>query len=171
MPEETRLLKHGCDLAKAWEKFQRQLPEEHRLPLRGKPPNLSTLFESIEVAQKRWQAARDGTKFGRVKSTFAKVARSMEDHGQILEVIPNNDKYVSLITGSMACIVKVGHDPEPASICKLMSSRPPSITKMLPWRLRIAWSNYVKISCTGRSRSLPIQISHQSRKMSKSFTW
>ncbi|RMZ01524.1 hypothetical protein D0864_03433, partial [Hortaea werneckii] len=106
VPEETRLLKHGRDLAKAWEKFQRQLPEEHRLPLRGKPPSLSMLFESIEVAQKRWQAARDGTKFGRVKSTFAKVARSMDDHSQILEVFPNNDKYVSLITGSMACIVK-----------------------------------------------------------------
>ncbi|RMZ33242.1 hypothetical protein D0859_02608 [Hortaea werneckii] len=106
VPEETSLLKHGRDLAKAWEKFQRQLPEEHRLPLRGKPPSLYTLFESIEVAQKRWQAARDGTKFGRVKSTFAKVARSMDDHSQILDVLPNNDKYVSLITGSMACIVK-----------------------------------------------------------------
>ncbi|KAI7286659.1 hypothetical protein KC345_g992 [Hortaea werneckii] len=30
----------------------------------------------------------------------------MDDHSQILEVLPNNDKYVSLITGSMACIVK-----------------------------------------------------------------
>ncbi|KAI7222710.1 hypothetical protein KC333_g968 [Hortaea werneckii] len=30
----------------------------------------------------------------------------MDDHSQILDVLPNNDKYVSLITGSMACIVK-----------------------------------------------------------------
>ncbi|KAI6841807.1 hypothetical protein KC332_g4127 [Hortaea werneckii] len=106
VPEEIRLLQHSRDLAKAWEKFQRQLPEEHRLPLRGNPPGLSILFESIEQAHKRWQTRRDGTKFGRVKSTFAKVARSMDDHSQILDVLPNNDKYVSLITGSMACIVK-----------------------------------------------------------------
>ncbi|RMY51206.1 hypothetical protein D0865_06483 [Hortaea werneckii] len=106
VPEETRLLKHSCDLAKAWEKFQRQLPEELRLPLRGKPPSLSTLLEAIELAQKSWQAAREGTKFGRVKSMFAKVARSMDDHSQILEVLPDNDKYVSLIVGSMTCIIK-----------------------------------------------------------------
>ncbi|KAI6789778.1 hypothetical protein KC361_g8324 [Hortaea werneckii] len=43
---------------------------------------------------------------GRVKSTFAKVARSIDDHSQILEILPNNDKYVSLVTGSMSCIVK-----------------------------------------------------------------
>ena len=108
MPEGQRPLKQSRDLAKAWEKFQRQLPDEYRLQLRSSPPSLSTLFESLEVAQKRWQAAQDETKFGRVKSTFAKVARSMDDHSQILDVLPNNDKYVSLITGSMACIVKVG---------------------------------------------------------------
>ncbi|RMY38844.1 hypothetical protein D0866_02323 [Hortaea werneckii] len=106
VPEEQRLLKQSRDLAKAWEKFQRQLPDENRLQLRSSPPSLSTLFESIELARKKWQSARDETKYGRVKSTFAKVARSMDDHSQILDVLPNKDKYVSLITGSMACIVK-----------------------------------------------------------------
>lgn len=120
-----------------WEKFQRQLQEELRLPLQDKSPSLLTLLEAIELAQRSWQAAREETKFGRVKSIFAKVARSMEDHSQILKVLPYTDEYVSLIIGSMTCIVKVSHGRERTRI-HININRLPSITKILPWRFPIA---------------------------------
>lgn len=133
------------------------------------PPSFSTLFDSIALAQRRWRTAQDRTEIGRLRSTLAKVARSMDDHRIILEVLPDNNKYLSLIIGSVTCIVKVGHDPDRTRVSTLILNRLPSIMKLLPWRSQTAWSNCVKISRTGRIKSLPIQISHRYRGLYESF--
>lgn len=108
-------MKHGQALAKAWEKFQRKLPAEQRENLRDKPPSLSVLCNAVRSAGSKWQIRRDESKWGAVKSAFAKLSRSTDDYSQLLAVIPANDKYIALLTGSLSAIVKVGVQSDASS--------------------------------------------------------
>lgn len=47
---------------------------------------------------------------GNTKKLFGKLCQQVESHKEILDIIPSGDKYVSLITGSLSTLVKVGRD-------------------------------------------------------------
>jgi hypothetical protein len=98
------LLKCSQALAKAWKTFQQRLPLEQQGILHDAPPKLSTLFNAVKAASNKWEAERDESRWGKTKALFAKLARSADDHSQLLAMVPNNDKYFSLITGSLSAI-------------------------------------------------------------------
>lgn len=99
-------------LAKAWKSFQQKLPPDQREVLHDTPPSLSSLFNAVKAGANKWQADRDGSKWGKTKAVFTRLARSADDHSQLLAVVPNNDKYISLLTGSLSAITNatVRHD-------------------------------------------------------------
>lgn len=67
---------------------------------------MSVLFDAVATAQTTWQDNRDGSKFGKVKKAFARVVRSVDDHSELLAVLPKNDKYVSIVAGTLSSVVK-----------------------------------------------------------------
>ena len=56
-------------------------------------------------ANASWTKKQEG-KVGKSKRLFAKVCQSLDSHKDLFEMLPNNDKYVCLITGSLSSIVK-----------------------------------------------------------------
>lgn len=66
----------------------------------------------MKAGANKWQAEREESKWGKTKAVFTRLARSADDHNQLLAVVPNNDKYISLLTGSLSAITNatVRHD-------------------------------------------------------------
>jgi hypothetical protein len=71
------------------------------------PPSLSSVHNAVQSATLLWRDKRDNTKKGKLKNMIAQVAKSCDNHSDLLSIIPKDDKYVSLIAGSLTSIVKV----------------------------------------------------------------
>lgn len=87
-----------------------KLPESERQSVRNSIPDLPEVHNAVRSAMLTWQEKRDSTKLGKVKKVFEKVYQSCDDHSSLLSIIPNDDKYVSLIAGSLTAIAKVRED-------------------------------------------------------------
>jgi len=100
-------LEQSRKLYAAWDKFLQGLPKEQRQDLVGKPPNLRYLYNAVEKASNTWQDDREGQKRGRLKQVFSDLCGSFRDHSNLLKVIPSDDKYICLLTGSLSAIAQV----------------------------------------------------------------
>jgi hypothetical protein len=94
------------ELAKAWEKFQKCIPKEHRTQIQDGPPKFEEVAKAVTVAHSAWKAKEKG-KVASVKNIFSGLCQSLYDFKDVFAVIPNQDKYVCLLTGTFAAIVKV----------------------------------------------------------------
>jgi hypothetical protein len=70
-------------------------------------PSLRFLFQTVDTASKIWQEDRESKKTGRVKQIFTNLCKNFNDHKALLSVIPSDDKYVCLLSGSLAAIAQV----------------------------------------------------------------
>ena len=99
--------KESRKLAKAWLEFQACLPNDLKSKVADKPPGLADVYNAVNLANEQWKASREQSKFGRVKSRFAKLCGTLDDYKALLAIIPSSDKYVCLLTGSLSAMVKV----------------------------------------------------------------
>lgn len=70
-------------------------------------PSLGLLFNSVSTASATWKDARDSTKLGRVKDAFSRLCQAYQSHSNLVAVLPTNDNYISLLTGSLSAIAQV----------------------------------------------------------------
>lgn len=70
-------------------------------------PSLKQLVQCVEKASQTWQEKREGKSTGRLKQGFANLCQSFQDHRSLLAVVPKDDKYVCLLTGSLSAIAQV----------------------------------------------------------------
>lgn len=105
--EEIQLLEKSRALFLAWERFQQQLPPDQRQNVREQPPSLKFLFETVQKASATWKDKYLGTKHGRLKRVFTRMCKVFNDHSQLMAIIPSDDKYICLLTGSLSAIALV----------------------------------------------------------------
>ncbi|KAL8649651.1 MAG: hypothetical protein Q9210_004275 [Variospora velana] len=104
--DEVLLLSQSRKLYAAWANFRQRLPDDQRQELAGEVPSLQYLFRSVEKASESWQEERDGKTSGRLKQVFARLCNNFKDHSTLLLVLPKEDKYVCLLTGSLSAIAQ-----------------------------------------------------------------
>jgi hypothetical protein len=104
--EEAKLDKSSQELAQAWEKFQKYLPESQRSSYKDRPPNFEDVAKAVANANVAWKEKQQ-TKLGKAKSLFANVCETMNDYKHVMAPIPSQDKYFSLLTGTFSVIVTV----------------------------------------------------------------
>ncbi|KAJ8121203.1 hypothetical protein ONZ43_g2285 [Nemania bipapillata] len=74
-------------------------------PAGDQVPTITTLWAAIEQAQSQW-AKRSETGFGKAKAQLFSFMETLDSHKYLFSIIPNGDKYTSLITG----VASVNHD-------------------------------------------------------------
>lgn len=91
-----------------WKRFSYVFAAENdSLQPANSVPSISTLFKAIDQAQAEWDEKQ--TKgFGVAKGRFLNFAVTMNEYSYLFSVVPSGDKYVSLITGVVSSVVKVG---------------------------------------------------------------
>ncbi|KAJ5691937.1 hypothetical protein N7462_001360 [Penicillium macrosclerotiorum] len=105
--EEAVLLQQSQRLHAAWSKFRDSLPENQQLPLGDRDrPDIQFLVASVSKAPASWQSGRDDTKLGKLKSKFHNLCETCNSHSALLSVLPKDDKYVTLLTGSLSAIAQ-----------------------------------------------------------------
>ncbi|KAK8060846.1 hypothetical protein PG996_010776 [Apiospora saccharicola] len=70
-------------------------------------PSVQTLLAAVQGAQAQW-TKKSEKGFGKAKAQFFSFLETMDSHKYLFSVIPNGDKYTSLITGIITTVVKVG---------------------------------------------------------------
>lgn len=70
-------------------------------------PSLRLLYQHVNEASSTWKEHREGTKSGRLKTVFTKLCDTVHSHSKLVSMVPTNDKYVTLLTGSLSAIASV----------------------------------------------------------------
>lgn len=106
--EDLQLLfKERKELADTWLRFQTKYPEHSELlpNIRG-PPSIETLRSIMKNTAQDWEEKRSGG-FGRAKEKIIGFSESLVSFSDLFSIIPQGDKYVSLITGVVSTTIKV----------------------------------------------------------------
>ncbi|XDG07409.1 hypothetical protein ABKA04_007024 [Annulohypoxylon sp. FPYF3050] len=74
-------------------------------------PTVETLWAAVRQAQTQWEKKREKG-FGRAKAHLFSFLETMDEHKYLFSIIPNGDKYTSLITGVVTSIVKASVNHE-----------------------------------------------------------
>ncbi len=97
-------------MAKVWKGFQAFFPDakEGEVSTVGASniPTLDNLLRAVQRAEADWEEKKKAG-FGKAKGRFRDFLETMDDHSYLFSVIPDGDKYTSLITGIVTSVVKV----------------------------------------------------------------
>lgn len=105
--EETVLFDQSRRLHTAWSKFRHNLPKDQEIQLEGRDlPDINYLVATVKKASATWQSDRDGSKLGKLKDKFHSLCETCQNHSSLLEIIPKDEKYVTLLTGSLSAIAQ-----------------------------------------------------------------
>ncbi|KAI0415251.1 hypothetical protein F5X98DRAFT_230062 [Xylaria grammica] len=107
VPDEEALLREQSrKLYKAWNDFCKRLPREQREKACDEIPSIKLLHASVSQAAESWKDKREGTKIGRTKRIFTRLCETFQSHKNLVSVLPTDNMYVTLITGSLTAIAQ-----------------------------------------------------------------
>ncbi|KAH6684957.1 hypothetical protein F5X68DRAFT_276978 [Plectosphaerella plurivora] len=90
-----------------WQKFCHLYPSKDQgLVELNNVPTIGTLLKEVHQAEAAWQS-KQNKGFNVVKNRFLNFAETMNDYSYLFSIVPNGDKYTSLITGVVSSVVKV----------------------------------------------------------------
>ncbi|KAI1131428.1 hypothetical protein F5Y10DRAFT_233646 [Nemania abortiva] len=104
--EEAILLDQSRRLYQAWTSFCKRLPDKQRKEASEQVPTLRLLYESVSQASTTWKEKREGTKSGRLKRIFTRLCENVESHSNLVSMLPTENSYVTLLTGSLTAIAQ-----------------------------------------------------------------
>ena len=105
--DEAVLFQQSQRLYAAWSKFRGNLPREQQLELGDRDrPDIKFLVATVTKAPASWQSGRDESKLGRLKSKFQGLCKTFSSHSALLSVLPKDDKYITLLAGSLSAIAQ-----------------------------------------------------------------
>ncbi|KAJ8133472.1 hypothetical protein O1611_g154 [Lasiodiplodia mahajangana] len=103
--DEAFLLDQGRQLHAAWKKFCKKLPDDQQKTLYERLPSIRYLHESVTKASETWKEHQN-SKVGRLKKIFTGLCNTLDAHSNLVSIIPTDDKYVRLLTGSLSAITQ-----------------------------------------------------------------
>ncbi|KAI3533946.1 hypothetical protein CSPX01_12427 [Colletotrichum filicis] len=93
------------ELEAQWPKVVKSLPKSERDSIPSKP-DIRTLARLFSQAQNKLNA-KSNSKSGKIKSWFVGVAKSINNHKYLLRLLPEGDKYTSVLVGSFTVLIQV----------------------------------------------------------------
>ncbi|KAM0231911.1 hypothetical protein ACHAPO_008209 [Fusarium lateritium] len=89
-----------------WERFNQIYPDGNLSDQKNSIPTIETLYQAIDQAQAAWQD-KQARGVRPIRDKFFNFAQTMSEYSYLFSIIPNGDKYTSLITGVVSSVVKV----------------------------------------------------------------
>ncbi|KAM0253304.1 hypothetical protein ACHAQJ_007358 [Trichoderma viride] len=101
----SRLEKQKQQVANRWEKFHSSFNLGDTLTEGDGPPRIDALLQAVRGAETAWGKQQESG-FGKTRSAVTSFLNTLNDHSYLFSIIPNEDKYTSLITGVITSVVK-----------------------------------------------------------------
>jgi hypothetical protein len=92
-----------------WERFNQIYPDGSPSDQTNNIPTIESLYQAIDQAQTVWQD-KQAQGLRPIRDKFFNFAETMSEYSYLFSIIPNGDRYVSLITGVVSSVVKVCSD-------------------------------------------------------------
>ncbi|KAI1741309.1 hypothetical protein F4680DRAFT_416368 [Xylaria scruposa] len=108
-PDIASLQQEAKEAANLWRGLKLDLGDLE--PFRDQVPTINTLWAAIDQAQRQW-IKKSESGFGKAKTQLRSFFETMDSHRYLFSIIPNGDKYTSLITGVITSIVKASVNHE-----------------------------------------------------------
>ncbi|RGP61610.1 hypothetical protein FSPOR_9936 [Fusarium sporotrichioides] len=89
-----------------WERFNQIYPDGNPSDHVNTIPTIEMLYQAIDQAQTAWQD-KQARGLRPIRDKFFNFAETMNEYSYLFSIIPNGDKYTSLITGVVSSVVKV----------------------------------------------------------------
>ncbi|KAK1492320.1 hypothetical protein CABS01_11837 [Colletotrichum abscissum] len=93
------------DLETQWPKVVKSLPKGERDSIPSKP-DIRTFGRLFNQARDKLNA-KSSTRSGKIKSWFVGVAETINSHKYLLKLLPEGDKYTSVLVGSFTLLIQV----------------------------------------------------------------
>ncbi|KAI0850006.1 hypothetical protein F5Y00DRAFT_268768 [Daldinia vernicosa] len=103
-PALLRLENHKVRVVEKWKELHSSSSLHDEEILRD-IPSIPKLLEAVQTAETTW-AKKKESKSGKTKSAVESFLDTMNDYSYLFSIIPNGDKYTSLITGVITSVVK-----------------------------------------------------------------
>lgn len=124
------------------------------------PRNWDEVKATVAEVEAQWDQRHRDTRTGRAKDYLRKMGNAMNNHSSALKMLPSEDNYMSVISGSVSMIIKAsdvpysnddlkGALPETGNLTVAML-RLRQIISTSPKRLHVAWSLSTKLSTSPR---------------------
>ncbi|GKU10596.1 hypothetical protein FLAG1_09316 [Fusarium langsethiae] len=89
-----------------WERFNQIYPDGTPSDQMNTIPTIAMLYQAIDQAQVAWQD-KQARGLRPIRDKFFNFAETMNEYSYLFSIIPNGDKYTSLITGVVSSVVKI----------------------------------------------------------------
>ncbi|KAI0186884.1 hypothetical protein EV127DRAFT_483846 [Xylaria flabelliformis] len=106
-PDAASLQQEAKEAANLWRSLKLDLGDLE--PFGDQIPTINTLWAAINQAQMQW-IKKSESGFGKAKTQLFCFFETMDSHKYLFSIIPNGDKYTSLITGVITSIASVNHE-------------------------------------------------------------
>ena len=91
-----------------WVEFRRTCSAEDQLDLKRFDPSVESVLGMVEEIASAWQDKRRKNVGGKTITFFHKFCDSLNAHSSLLKVLPEGSEYVSIFTGTLNAVIKVG---------------------------------------------------------------
>lgn len=85
--------------------FQSLIPEELRTTTI--PTSWSDVETAVSTVQKHWESQVQGSQTSKAGEWFRKMCNGLHNHKALLDLLPKESEYVSVIAGAVTMIIKV----------------------------------------------------------------
>lgn len=89
------------------ETFQAAFPDVETVGDANKSLSWGSLLDAIEKLKKQHVETSSKSPMHRPKKAFHRVCNAINDHSNVLKMLPQSEQYTSVITGSLETITKV----------------------------------------------------------------
>ena len=102
--EQLDLASHH--LAQSWEALQQCLPDADKARKDDAPPDFETVLASVKQANEVWSRKREEG-FGKAQRRMHAFCGTLYGYSDLLKILPQEEKYTSILSGSLSALVKV----------------------------------------------------------------
>lgn len=90
--------------------FQQYVPEDLKDDKPGGYQTWQDVSDVVGRVRSKWEKRKEGNKFKQATTYFRKICTTINDHSNILKLLPTESEYVALLSGSLVVVIKVSRD-------------------------------------------------------------
>lgn len=103
--DEVALFQTQQELSECMKSFQKLVPGSSTA--NSLPTSWGEVEKAVQEVQAQWETRKKETHIGKAKSCLRRMCNGLSNHSTILQLIPSESVYTSLIAGSVTMIIKV----------------------------------------------------------------
>ncbi|KAL2211622.1 hypothetical protein CC79DRAFT_1363920 [Sarocladium strictum] len=147
---EQRMMLKKRRIASEWKQFNTELGLGQIAPDSTTPPTIDSFMSAVNEAKATWEQKQESG-FGKATTALQNFLNTANNYSYLFKIVPENDKYTSLITGVVTSVVTVcvNHRKNAEQLSDALESISDGLCTVL---------ESIEISDSGRMKALVVDL-------------